>query len=82
MTAAMTDPAAYLSPLRWVRLALYCQLSGDSADAVHARRRKRQWTDGVQCKVGPDGNLWVNLEEVNRWIDPPDLAANSPAHAA
>lgn len=64
--------------VRWVRLARYCEATGDTPDAVHARRRKRQWTDGVQCRVGPDGNLWVNPEEVNRWIEqrPP---ASQPA---
>lgn len=86
-----TDPTVYLSPLRWLRLATYCQLSGDTADAVHARRRKRQWTDGVQCRVGPDGNLWVCPEEVNKWIEsssppspqhPSARPAISPARAA
>lgn len=65
----MTEDGPYISPLRWVRLAVYCQISGDTADAVHARRRKRQWIDGVQCRVGPDGNLWVNPGEVNKWIE-------------
>lgn len=79
MPTDTTPPAPYLSPLRWVRLATYCQLSGDSADAVHARRRKRQWVDGVQCRVGPDGNLWVCPEEVNRWIESSSPQANPPA---
>ena len=59
----------YLSPLRWIRLATYCELSGDTADAVHARRRKRQWMDGLHCRLGPDGNLWINPEEVNKWVE-------------
>ena len=57
-----------VTTLEWIRLARYCELSGDTSDAVHARRRKRQWLDGQQCKVGPDGNLWVNPAAVNRWI--------------
>lgn len=77
------DTTIFATPLRWVRLAVYCQISGDSADAVHSRRRKRQWTDGVQCRVGPDGNLWVNPEEVNRWIEQrPPVASHSESHAA
>lgn len=68
----------------WVRLAKYCADKGDTPDAVHARRRKRQWIDGVQCRIGPDGNLWVCPEEVNRWIEshPQQSNASSSAHAA
>lgn len=78
MTAA-NDPA----PRDWIRLAKYCTDKGDSADAVHARRRKRQWIDGVHCKIGPDGNLWVCVEEVNRWIESSPLPGErSSAHAA
>ena len=87
-------PTTYASPLRWIKLTVYCQLSGDSPDAVHARRRKQQWTDGLHCKLGPDGNLWINPEEVNKWVEngeshnqkilssPSARNARSPAHAA
>jgi hypothetical protein len=71
-----------LCPLNWIRLAKYCELSGDSSDAVHARRRKRQWTDGKHCRIGPDGNLWINPEEVNKWVESQDQRANSSAPAA
>lgn len=75
----MSDPV-FAMPLRWIRLATYCQLTGDTPDAVHARRRKRQWTDGVHCTVDPGGNLWVNPEEVNRWIE--KKPAEAPTHQA
>jgi len=55
--------------MKWVKLKKYCELSGDTRDAVHGRRRKGQWADGLQCRVGPDGNLWINLEEVQRWVE-------------
>lgn len=45
---------------RWVKLAKHCEATGDTRDAVHARRRKHIWQDGVQCKIGPDGNLYIN----------------------
>lgn len=71
------------TPKNWIRLAKYCDNTGDSPDAVHARRRKRQWTDGLHCKIGPDGNLWVCPEEVNRWIENHQQpSARSAAHAA
>jgi hypothetical protein len=73
----------YRSPLDWIRLQRYCELSGDSVDAVHARRRKRQWIDGIHCRLGPDGNLWVNPSEVNKWVESSQApSARSPARAA
>lgn len=54
---------------RWVRLAQHCALTGETPGAIHARRRKRIWQDGVHCRVGPDGNLYVNPEEFNKWVE-------------
>ncbi len=64
---------------RWIRLAKHCEVTGDTPDAVHARRRKRQWTDGVQCKLGPDGNLYINPEEYNRWVEGQQQPSNALA---
>lgn len=68
-------------PYRWVKLPLHCAATGDTPDAVHARRRKRVWQDGVHCRVGPDGNLYVNPEAYNRWVEGNDSLASSPGHA-
>lgn len=54
---------------RWVKLRHYCEMTGDTPDAVHARRRKGVWADGVQCKLGPDGNVWICPEAVDAWIE-------------
>lgn len=59
---------AFISPYEWVRLSLHCEATGDTPDAVHARRRKRQWIDGVHCRIAPDGNLYVNPSEYNKWV--------------
>lgn len=55
--------------IRWVKLARYCELTGDTRDSVYSKRNKRVWTDGVHCKIAPDGALWVNLEEVEKWVE-------------
>ena len=55
--------------VKWVKLKKYCHESGDTANAVHAKRKKGIWLDGIQCKIGPDGNVWVNLIEVERWVE-------------
>lgn len=65
-------------PLVWVKLCKYIELTGDTADAVHARRKAGKWLDGRQCKI-TDGNLWVNLVEVEKWVE---QSGTPRAHAA
>ncbi len=55
--------------MKWVKLKKYCLDSGDTSNAVHAKRKKGMWLDGIQCKIGPDGNIWINLIEVERWVE-------------
>lgn len=62
------------SQYRWVKLSKHCEVTGDTPDAVHARRRKRIWTDGIQCRKGPDGNLYINPKEYNKWVEGEPLA--------
>jgi hypothetical protein len=55
--------------VKWIKLKKYCELSGDTSNAVHAKRKRGLWLDGIHCQIGPDGNLWVNLEAVEKWIE-------------
>ena len=55
-------------PRDWIKLQKYRELTGDSADAVHARRRKRQWSTAGSASSGLDGNV-DSPEEVNRWVE-------------
>lgn len=54
--------------LKFVRLKKYCELTGETPEAVHARRKTSQWVDGLHCEIGPDRKLWVNLEEAQKWV--------------
>ena len=60
-------------PIEWVKLQKYLELSGDTADAVHGRRRLGKWLDGVHCKVA-NRHLWINLKNVNKWVEECDTA--------
>ncbi|VEB33655.1 Phage excisionase [Legionella cherrii] len=62
--------------MKWVKLKKYCEISGDTSNAVHAKRKRGMWLDGVQCKVGPDGNIWINLVEVEQWVENGNKATN------
>lgn len=54
--------------MKWVKLPKYCELSGDTPNAVHARRKKGHWVDGVHCQVR-NKNLWINTEAVEQWVE-------------
>jgi hypothetical protein len=54
--------------LAWVRVLRYCELSGDTKGAVLDRRNKGLWIEGLHCQMGPDKKLWINLLEVERWV--------------
>lgn len=62
--------------LRWVRLNRYCELSGETADAVEKRLRSGHWLRDVHARVPQGSNsLWVNLDAVEDWA-----AGAVPAH--
>ena len=55
-------------PADWVKLNKYCDLTGDTPDAVYAKRNKGLWVEGTHSQIGPDGKLWINLPEVQKWV--------------
>jgi hypothetical protein len=67
--------------IKWVKLKKYCQDSGDTSNAVHAKRKRGIWLDGVQCKIGPDGNIWINVVEIEKWVEYGNKATNSSLRA-
>lgn len=67
--------------MKWVKLKKYCQESGDTSNAVHAKRKRGIWLDGIQCKVGPDGNIWINTIEVEKWVENGNKATNRSLRA-
>ena len=54
--------------MNWIRLKKYCEISGDTADAVRWRRKSGVWADGKHSKLGPDKKIWVNIKEVEKWV--------------
>lgn len=54
--------------MKWLKLEKYCTVSGDTKDAIYNRRRNGIWLDGRECKV-VQGNIWVNTEAVEQWIE-------------
>ncbi len=63
-----TMQSGAIGTMKWVKLQKYCNISGDTANAVHARRKKGIWLDGVHCQVR-NNNLWINTEAVEKWVE-------------
>ena len=63
-----TMKAGAIGTMKWVKLQKYWNISGDTANAVHARRKKGIWLDGIHCQVR-NNNLWINTEAVERWVE-------------
>lgn len=54
--------------VRWVKLSRWCDLTGDTEEAVYSRRKVGKWADGVHCKL-TDNKLWINVPEAQKWIE-------------
>lgn len=69
--------------MKWVKLEKYCELSGDTKQAVYFRRKTFIWQEGVQLRKDPQNRLWVNLEEVENWLlqNPPTSCPAASAYA-
>ena len=59
-----------------VKLTRYCELTGDTPDAVHMRRRRGEWVDGRHCYLIGGRRLWIDLTEVNAWLRNGGIQAN------
>jgi len=55
--------------MKWVKLSKYCELSGDTPDAVYAKNRRHIWKEGAHYRKAADGCIWINTEEVDKWAE-------------
>ena len=62
--------------LSWIKLSKYCEVSGETRDAVEKRLRSGKWLRGIHARQ-PDGSaeLWINLRAVEDWAE-----GKKPAH--
>ena len=51
-----------------VTLKRYCAETGDTPYAVHNRRRRGVWVDGVHCYLKGGRRLWINVPAANDWF--------------
>ena len=73
MTEASADEKDAMNEVtqlpKWVKISKFTEISGYSVDAVHCKRKKGQWEEGVIWMKAPDGNIMINWREVDNWVE-------------
>lgn len=64
----MINNANVILPIDWVRAELYCQITGESMDAIYDRIREASWAAGKHYKRTGQRTLWINIKEAQEWI--------------
>lgn len=47
----------------------YCELSGDTPDAIQKKAARGIWLEGLHFKTAPDGARWINTQAVDDWVE-------------
>jgi hypothetical protein len=54
--------------MRYVLIKRAAELTGYSVQAIESKIAKSQWLEGLHYKKAPDGRVFIDLEEIERWI--------------
>ena len=57
------------NPGRWVLINRLAEITGYSEDAVRHKVKNVTWSQGRIWRKAPDGRIFVNLEEFERWVE-------------
>lgn len=58
-----------MSMPRWVLVNRASQLIGYSEDAIRHKVKNGTWPEGRMWKKARDGRVFINIEEVDRWVE-------------
>ena len=60
----------YIVPLpKWIKAAAYAEKSGYTVDAIDSKRRNGVWLEKVQWIKAPDGKVFIDWRECDKWIE-------------
>jgi hypothetical protein len=65
----MTTMTTAVVPHRYVRIPLFCMVTGYTPDAVDAKIRKGKWIEGRHYRRAPDGHILVDLKGYEAWVE-------------
>ncbi len=55
--------------MKWKTLDKFSIESGMSKEAIRALKKKGQWREMIHWKKAPNGRIFINLIEVEKWIE-------------
>jgi hypothetical protein len=56
-------------PMRYVRLPVFCQLTGYTEKAVRLKIDRGHWLESRHYRKAPDGHIMMDLEAYNQWVE-------------
>lgn len=71
-TAAMSIA---LAPARYVRIPVFCAITGYTERAVENKMREGVWREGQEYRRAPDGHILIDLHAYYRWVEGQSQAA-------
>jgi hypothetical protein len=54
---------------QWVLINRLAEITGYSEDAVRHKVKNGTWVQGRVWRKAPDGRIFVNIEEFERWVE-------------
>lgn len=57
------------SPNRWVLIKRLAEITGYSEDAIRHKVKNGTWVQGRIWRKAPDGRIFINLDEFERWVE-------------
>lgn len=61
--------------MRYVRIKKFCELTGWTERAVQTKIYEGIWKAGHQYRKAPDGNICIDMEGYERWVEGDQVAA-------
>lgn len=63
------------NPSQWVLVKRFAEVTGYSENAVRHKVKNGTWVQGRIWRKAPDGRIFLNLTEFERWVESEPHAA-------
>lgn len=64
----MNDSVNVCLPVNFVRITVFCALTGYTRSAVESKVKEGVWREGREYQRAPDGHILIDLEGYHAWV--------------